>query len=125
MRRPTARAILAAVTPLALAPLLAGCSDAAASMPVAVPSTRGVATPSASATSDEPPAPAPEAAGGVTTTVTNERRDVAEGMPLGRVDLTRTSADGTMHDYIGVVQVGNVLLRLTWTSPDRKVANEK
>ena len=221
MRRPSVRAVLAAVTPLALVPLLAGCADAAASMPVAVPSTRGVATPSASATADDPLAPpsslrpprvhaaaamtaylegydvpgltraasggtadvaacpgsprlakaigpdayarswqgsadahadvaaitypdlaaaaravepvlaaagscrAPKASDGVTTTVANERRDVAEGMPLGRVDLTRTSAAGTVHDYIGVVQVGNVLLRLTWSSPDGTVANEK
>lgn len=67
----------------------------------------------------------PGTAKGVTTKVTNGRRDVAEGMPLGRVDLTRTSSDATVHDYIGVVQVGNVLVRLTYTSPDAKVANEK
>jgi hypothetical protein len=67
----------------------------------------------------------PGPAGGVTTRVENERRDVAEGMPLGRVDLTRTSADGTLHDYIGVVQVGNVVVRLTYSSPDAKRANEK
>ena len=46
-------------------------------------------------------------------------------MPLGRVDLTRTSADGTVHDYIGIVQVGNVIVRLTYSSPDGKAANEK
>jgi hypothetical protein len=68
---------------------------------------------------------APESTEGVTTTVANGRRDVAEGMPLGRVDLTRTSRDATVHDYVGVVQVGNVLVRLTYTSPDAKVANEK
>ena len=222
MRRPTARAILAAVTPLVVGPLLAACSDAAATMPVVAPSTRGVTTTrAAGATTDQPleppssltpprvhptaavaaylggydvpgltrvPAPgtvdvaacpgaprltkpqgpdayarswsgasgtradvaaltypdlgaaakavepllaaaascrAPKAANGVTTTVANERRDVAEGMPLGRVDLTRTAASGTVHDYVGVVQVGNVLLRLTYSSPDGKVANEK
>jgi hypothetical protein len=222
MRRPTARALLAAVTPLVVVPLLAACSDAAATMPVVTPSTRGIATtPAATATTDDPLAPpsslppprvhpadavaaylegydvsgltrapsgdtadvaacpgtprlsrtsgpdayarswtgatgtradvaaitypdlaaaaravepvlaaaatcrAPKAANGVTTAVANERRDVAEGMPLGRVDLTRTSAAGTVHDYIGVVQVGNVLLRLTYSSPDGKVANEK
>ncbi|GAB3885798.1 hypothetical protein GCM10028802_36050 [Terrabacter terrigena] len=68
---------------------------------------------------------APGPGKGATTTVANQRRDVAEGMPLGRVDLTRESATGTVHAYVGVVQVGNVLLRLTYASPDGKVANEK
>jgi hypothetical protein len=68
---------------------------------------------------------APRPAKGVTTTVANQRRDVAEGMPLGRVDVTRTSPDETRHDYVGVVQVGNVLVRLTYSSVDAKVANEK
>ena len=221
MRRPTACALLAAVTPFALA----ACSDPAATMPVATPSTRGAAattgSTSTTGTSDAPLEPpesvtpprvhalgavtaylggydvpgltrtagpgtadvaacpggprltrpsgpnayarrwqgaggagadvaaitypdlaaaaravdpvldaaascrAPEPAKGVTTTVANERRDVAEGMPLGRVDLTRTSADGTVHDYIGIVQVGNVIVRLTYSSPDGKAANEK
>lgn len=222
MRRPTARALLAAGTPLTFLPWLSACSDPAATMPVAVPSTRSSATtPAATATSDEPLAPpssltpprvhatgavaaylegydvagltrspaqgpadlaacpdaarltkmtgpdayarswqgpagaladvaaitypdlasaaravepvldaaascrAPTPAKGVTTTVDNERRDVAEGMPLGRVDLARTSPAGTVHDYIGVVQVGNVVVRLTYSSPDGKVANEK
>jgi len=68
---------------------------------------------------------APGPAKGVTTTVTDQRRDVAEGMPLGRVDVTRTSPDQTRHDYVGVVQVGNVLVRLTYSSVDAKVATEK
>ncbi|MGO4598992.1 hypothetical protein [Terrabacter sp. 2RAF25] len=222
MRRPTTRNLLVAVTPLTLLPCLAACSDPAATMPVAVPSTTGVATTrAASAASDEPLAPpssltpprvhatgavaahldgydvagltrstaegpadlaacpdaarltkvtgpdayarswqgpaatradvaaitypdlasaaravepvldaaascrAPKPHKGITTTVDNERRDVAEGMPLGRVDLTRTSAAGTVHDYVGVVQVGNVGVRLTFSSPDGKAANEK
>ena len=68
---------------------------------------------------------APRPAKGITTTVANQRRDVAEGMPLGRVDVTRTSPDETRHDYVGVVQVGNVLVRLTYSSVDAKVATEK
>jgi hypothetical protein len=68
---------------------------------------------------------APRPAQGVTTTVANQRRDVAEGMPLGRVDVTRTSPDETRHDYVGVVQVGNVLVRLTYSAPDAKAATGK
>ena len=68
---------------------------------------------------------APRPAKGVTTTIANQRRDVAEGMPLGRVDVTRTSPDETRHDYVGVVQVGNVLVRLTYSSGDAKVATDK
>ncbi len=68
---------------------------------------------------------APRTTNGITTAVANQRRDVAEGMPLGRVDVTRVAPDETRHDYVGVVQVGNVLARLTYSALDAKVANEK
>ena len=66
---------------------------------------------------------APAPAKGVTTTVSKQRRDVVDGMPLGRVDLTRTSSGGTLADYVGVVQVGNVVVSIVWTGADRTTAN--
>ena len=68
---------------------------------------------------------APAPAKGVTTTVSKQRRDESDGMPLGRVDLTRTSSAGTLQDYLATVQVGNVVLHLVWTGTDRTTTNAK
>ncbi|MCU1536911.1 MAG: hypothetical protein JWP82_1262 [Humibacillus sp.] len=67
----------------------------------------------------------PAPAKGATTTVSKQRRDVSDGMPLGRVDLTRTSSAGTLQDYVATVQVGNVVLHLAWTGSDRTALNAR
>ncbi|HET7399416.1 MAG TPA: hypothetical protein VFJ94_12930 [Intrasporangium sp.] len=68
--------------------------------------------------------PAPPPQRDLSVAVSHARTADLLGAPGGSLDIAYTTPQGTAYDHVTVLQVGNVLLRLTATAPEARRATD-